>query len=190
MRLKQAIRSLTLVPSGGSSGSAGAGALLPVGLAALAEALRAAGIEAEIYDAMVSALGPDSIRLAIEHSYPQVVVAAACSATAEAARDVLRAAKEIVPGVFTVIVGAEPDQVFIHPVGIAGWFGLLVTSLNLLPAGQLDGGHVLYAAVGRRTPLVSGVLAAVLVWLAIRLWPGWLLWAAVIVRLLPISTEY
>jgi membrane-associated protease RseP (regulator of RpoE activity) len=80
-----------------------------------------------------------------------------------------------------VIVGAEPDQVFIHPVGIAGWFGLLVTSLNLIPAGQLDGGHVLYAAVGRRTPLVSGVIAAVLVWLAIRLWPGWLLWAAVIV---------
>jgi len=80
-----------------------------------------------------------------------------------------------------VIVGAEPDRVFIHPVGIAGWFGLLVTSLNLLPAGQLDGGHVLYAAVGRRTPLVSGVMAAVLVWLAIRLWPGWLLWAAVIV---------
>jgi membrane-associated protease RseP (regulator of RpoE activity) len=80
-----------------------------------------------------------------------------------------------------VIVGAEPDQVFIHPVGIAGWFGLLVTSLNLIPAGQLDGGHVLYAAVGRRTPLVSGVIAAVLVWLAIRLWPGWLLWAGVIV---------
>ena len=80
-----------------------------------------------------------------------------------------------------VIVGAEPDQVFIHPVGIAGWFGLLVTSLNLIPAGQLDGGHVLYAAVGRRTPLISGVVAAVLVWLSIRLWPGWLLWAAVIV---------
>jgi len=79
-----------------------------------------------------------------------------------------------------VIVGAEPDHVFIHPVGIAGWFGLLVTSLNLLPAGQLDGGHVLYAAVGRRTPVVSGLLAGVLVWLAIQLWPGWLLWAAVI----------
>ena len=79
-----------------------------------------------------------------------------------------------------VIVGAESEHVIIHPVGIAGWFGLLITSLNLLPAGQLDGGHVLYAAVGRRTPMVSGVLAALLVWLAIQLWPGWLLWAAVI----------
>ncbi|MGE5228562.1 MAG: cobalamin-dependent protein [Deltaproteobacteria bacterium] len=100
-------RVLLITPPASSSGSAAAGALLPVGLAGLAQTLRAAGIEAEIYDAMVSALGPDSIRLAIEHSYPQAVVVAACSATAEAARDVLRAAKEIVPGVFTVIVGQE-----------------------------------------------------------------------------------
>jgi len=100
---------LLVTPPSGSSGPAAAGALLPVGLVALAGALRAAGIEAEICDAMVSALGPDSIRLAIEHSYPQVVVAVACAATADAARDVLQAAKEIVPGVLTVIVGAEPD---------------------------------------------------------------------------------
>jgi membrane-associated protease RseP (regulator of RpoE activity) len=79
-----------------------------------------------------------------------------------------------------LIAGAEPEHVFIHPVGIAGWFGLLITSLNLLPAGQLDGGHVLYAAVGRRTPIVSGVIAGLLLWLAVQLWPGWLLWAAVI----------
>ena len=78
------------------------------------------------------------------------------------------------------VVGAPPDVVLIHPVGIAGWFGLLITSLNLLPAGQLDGGHVLYAAVGRRMPIVSGVLAAVLLGLALRLWTGWILWAAVI----------
>jgi len=79
-----------------------------------------------------------------------------------------------------IVVGAPPDIVFIHPIGIAGWFGLLITSLNLLPAGQLDGGHVLYAAVGRRTPIVSGAFAGLLVWLAFRLWTGWFLWAAVI----------
>jgi membrane-associated protease RseP (regulator of RpoE activity) len=79
-----------------------------------------------------------------------------------------------------LVTGADPDSVIIHPVGIAGWFGLLVTSFNLLPAGQLDGGHVLYAAVGRRTPLLSGTVAAALVWLGIRFWAGWFLWAAVV----------
>jgi membrane-associated protease RseP (regulator of RpoE activity) len=79
-----------------------------------------------------------------------------------------------------IVVGAPPDVVFIHPIGIAGWFGLLITSLNLLPAGQLDGGHVLYAAVGRRTPIVSATFAGFLVWLALRIWSGWFLWAAVI----------
>lgn len=79
-----------------------------------------------------------------------------------------------------VIVGADPDTVFIHPIALAGWFGLLVTSLNLIPAGQLDGGHVLYAALGRRTPLVGAALAAGLLWLGVRLWSGWLFWGAVI----------
>jgi membrane-associated protease RseP (regulator of RpoE activity) len=79
-----------------------------------------------------------------------------------------------------VVLAADPDTVFIHPVGLAGWFGLLVTSFNLLPAGQLDGGHVVYAAVGRRTPMLSGALAAVLVWLGLQVWVGWLFWAAVV----------
>ena len=48
-----------------------------------------------------------------------------------------------------------------HPTFMAAWFGLLVTALNLLPIGQLDGGHVLRAAVGRRQPGSSyAVLAA------------------------------
>jgi membrane-associated protease RseP (regulator of RpoE activity) len=47
-----------------------------------------------------------------------------------------------------------------HPVFMAAWFGLLVTALNLLPVGQLDGGHVLRAAVGRRQPLVSLIVLA------------------------------
>ena len=51
-------------------------------------------------------------------------------------------------------------QVHEHPTFMAAWFGLLVTALNLLPIGQLDGGHVLRAAVGRRQPLVSAAVLA------------------------------
>jgi len=47
-----------------------------------------------------------------------------------------------------------------HPTFMAAWFGMLVTCLNLLPIGQLDGGHVLRAAAGRRQPLISGVAVA------------------------------
>jgi membrane-associated protease RseP (regulator of RpoE activity) len=47
-----------------------------------------------------------------------------------------------------------------HPAFMAAWFGLLVTCLNLLPIGQLDGGHVLRAAVGRRQPIASGIALA------------------------------
>jgi membrane-associated protease RseP (regulator of RpoE activity) len=54
---------------------------------------------------------------------------------------------------------------------------MLATALNLLPIGQLDGGHILYAFVPRRHRLVSKVICAALVPLG-WFWPGWLLWAA------------
>ena len=50
-----------------------------------------------------------------------------------------------------------------HPTFMAAWFGLLVTCLNLLPIGQLDGGHVLRAALGRRQPIASGIALALCV---------------------------
>ncbi len=66
-----------------------------------------------------------------------------------------------------------------HPLAMAGWIGLFVTSLNLLPIGQLDGGHVVRALFPRRYRSVyRGVF--VLLLLAFVIWPGWLFWAVVV----------
>jgi len=46
-------------------------------------------------------------------------------------------------------------DVLIHPMAFAAWFGMLATAMNLLPFGQLDGGHISYAALGRRSWIVS-----------------------------------
>jgi membrane-associated protease RseP (regulator of RpoE activity) len=77
------------------------------------------------------------------------------------------------------ILHADPDSVMLHPMAFAAWAGLLVTSLNLLPAGQLDGGHVLYAARGRRPVLLPAALVAALVWLGVHGSPFWIVWSAV-----------
>jgi membrane-associated protease RseP (regulator of RpoE activity) len=80
-----------------------------------------------------------------------------------------------------LVLHADPATVILHPVALAGWFGLFVTSLNLLPAGQLDGGHILYAASGRPLRAFQAVVIAALVWLGVRVWPGWILWAIITV---------
>jgi membrane-associated protease RseP (regulator of RpoE activity) len=51
----------------------------------------------------------------------------------------------------------------LHPMGLAAWFGLIVTALNLFPIGQLDGGHIAYAVFGRRSIYVTIVTAVVAV---------------------------
>ena len=60
------------------------------------------------------------------------------------------------------------SDVFIHPMAFAAWFGMLATALNLMPFGQLDGGHIVYAALGRRSVYVSMVTVAAALILASR----------------------
>lgn len=70
----------------------------------------------------------------------------------------------------------ENCDVLIHPIGFAGWIGLLVTSLNLLPVGQLDGGHVAYAVLGEKHRKLSMITVFILLTLGIFSWKGWLIW--------------
>lgn len=67
-------------------------------------------------------------------------------------------------------------DVFIHPVALAGWAGMLVTGLNLIPVGQLDGGHVLYVLFGESAKLVRPFVMVLLVALGF-VWSGWWIWA-------------
>ena len=78
-----------------------------------------------------------------------------------------------------LVVGSIPPQadIILHPVGFAAWFGLFVTSLNLLPIGQLDGGHVAYALWGSRQRTMAFIMVPILIVLGYVGWPGWWLWA-------------
>lgn len=69
-------------------------------------------------------------------------------------------------------------DILLHPVGFAAWFGIFATALNLLPFGQLDGGHVTYALFGRSQRRAAWPLLVLLVALGL-VWTGWLVWAVV-----------
>ena len=75
---------------------------------------------------------------------------------------------------------AEGYDILLHPVGFAGWVGFLVTALSLMPIGQLDGGHISYALFGRKHRVVSRLFVIFLVVLGAILYPGWLLWALLV----------
>ena len=74
-----------------------------------------------------------------------------------------------------------PEQnVILHPVAFAGWIGLLVTALNLIPVGQLDGGHVAYALFPDYHRSISLGVLGLLVVCGVIFWQGWLFWAVLL----------
>lgn len=81
------------------------------------------------------------------------------------------------------ILGHIPEgyEIMLHPVAYAGWVGLFVTALNLLPVGQLDGGHVLYALFGKRSDLIFKVVLSIFAIFSAIWYPGWFLFIILII---------
>ena len=77
----------------------------------------------------------------------------------------------------------ESQDIMLHPIAFAGWIGLLVTMLNLLPIGQLDGGHVAYAMLGEKQKLIGQAAFILLVPLSF-LSINWLVWGLVLLLLM------
>lgn len=81
--------------------------------------------------------------------------------------------KSIFPGIPTA-------DIYLHPVARAAWIGIFATALNLLPVGQLDGGHILYSLIGEKHRPISRIFIALLIPLGFYCWQGWLLWAGIL----------
>jgi membrane-associated protease RseP (regulator of RpoE activity) len=78
-----------------------------------------------------------------------------------------------------IFPGIPASDIYLHPVARAAWVGMFATALNLLPAGQLDGGHMVYALFGRAQRWVTNVFLVMLLPMG-RLWSGWWFWAVMI----------
>ncbi len=70
---------------------------------------------------------------------------------------------------------AEGQDILLHPLAFAGWAGLLVTALNLLPVGQLDGGHIMYALFWRKSKIVARVFYFIFLAVCLFFYFGWIL---------------
>ncbi len=81
-----------------------------------------------------------------------------------------------------LLVGGNPDITLIvpHPVLTASWIGLLITALNLIPAGQLDGGHILYSISPTLHRWSSRLVVLTLFGLGLFYWAGWIVWGVVL----------
>lgn len=82
-----------------------------------------------------------------------------------------------------IILGDLPADanIILHPVAFAGWIGMFVTSLNLLPVGQLDGGHIAKALFPDHFDIIARVVHLSLILLGAFFWEGWLIWALLLV---------
>ncbi len=78
-----------------------------------------------------------------------------------------------------VFPGVAAGDIYLHPVARAAWVGMFATALNLLPIGQLDGGHIVYALTGRYSRWATWTFLGILAVLG-KFWNGWWLWAVML----------
>jgi len=77
--------------------------------------------------------------------------------------------------------GSSPlGDIYFHPTAIAAWVGMFATALNLLPGGQLDGGHIVFSVAPRAHKLISRLTILALIPMALYFWSGWLIWAVLL----------
>jgi len=83
------------------------------------------------------------------------------------------------------VLGVTPadSDILLNPIAFAGWIGLFVTSINLIPIGQLDGGHIAYALLGEKQIHLSFILVLLMTLLGVLLWEGWIVWAVLLLVL-------
>jgi len=79
-----------------------------------------------------------------------------------------------------VFPGVAGPDIYLHPVARAAWVGMFATALNLLPVGQLDGGHIVYALLGRFQKWISQPFLLALLPMGYFWWRGWLFWFALL----------
>ena len=84
-----------------------------------------------------------------------------------------------------LILGELPESydVLLHPIAFAGWIGFFVTALNLIPVGQLDGGHIAYALLEGKHANMSKILVLSMLILGFLFWEGWIIWAILLIIL-------
>ena len=78
-----------------------------------------------------------------------------------------------------IFPGVSPADIYLHPVARAAWVGMFATALNLIPAGQLDGGHIIYALTGKAHKWITNIFLLALLPMG-KFWNGWWFWAVVL----------